>query len=264
MRSVFFLPVYNQVRELPRVLEELRGRPLACDEILLLDNGCDDGSERLVRESGFPFVDLPRNLGVGHGFMHAIDWALERRFDVFGSMAANGKMLASEMSRVVEPIRRDRADWVTGSRFLPGGSSPNLPAFRERAIPWVNRVAWLATGKRLTDATCGYRAFRLEILRRARFDWRAASLDGYGFEYYVYAKALRAPSLRCIEVPITMRYPEPGLRYSHIRPFVGWWDMLRPWAVARADGLGFGDAADVRPRAAPCARCGAPAEGAAR
>ena len=255
MRSVFFLPVYDQAQELPGVLRELRAAPLACDEILLVNNGSRDGSERLVRESGFPFLDLPRNLGIGHGFMHAIDWALAKGFDVFGSMAANGKMLPAEMGRLLDPIARGEADWVTGSRFLAGGVSPHLPAFRERAIPWVGRVAWLATGARVTDATCGYRAFRLAILRRARFDWHAPWLDGYGFEYYVYAKALREPALRCLEVPITMRYPPPGRRYTKIRPVVGWWDMLRPWAVARADGRGFGPETEPAPLPVPCPRC---------
>jgi glycosyltransferase involved in cell wall biosynthesis len=258
MRSVFFLPVYDQVQELPVVLGELRAAPLACDTVLFVDNGSRDGSERLVRESGFPFLRLPRNLGIGHGFMHAVDWALARGFDVFGSMAANAKMLPAEMTRVLAPLARGEADWVTGSRFLPGGRSPNLPAFRERAIPWVGLVARFATGARLSDATCGYRAFRLELLRRARFDWHAAWLDGYGFEYYAYAKALREPGVRCLEVPITMRYPPPGQRYTKMRPIVGWWDMLRPWLAARADRRGLRDGPGSPPLPAPCPRCGGP------
>lgn len=37
----------------------------------------------------------------------------------------------------------------------------------------------------------------------------------------------------------TMRYPESGKPYSKIRPGRGWYDMLKPWVVARCDRKGF-------------------------
>jgi dolichol-phosphate mannosyltransferase len=239
MKSVYFMPVYNQARELPGVLAELAATQLPCDTMLLVNNGSNDGSEALVHDSGYPFIDLPKNLGVGYSYIRALDWALERDYELFGTIASNGKMLASEMPRVMEPVLAGRADYVTGSRFLEGGQSPNLPRFRRRSIPMVNQFVRLLTGAQLTDATCGYRAFRLDLLRRANFDWHAQSLYGYGVEYYLYAKVVLDGGLRYTEVPITMRYPSGGQRYSHIKPFAGWYDMLKPWAVARLDGSGF-------------------------
>lgn len=237
--TLIFLPVWNQARELPLVLNELnRFRPNGID-FLLVNNGSTDGSEVLTRESGFPVVEIPTNLGIGHSFEVAFNWARGRGYEFFGSMAANGKMLASEVYRLVEPLREDRADYVTGSRFLPGGESPNLPLFRRLAIPGVNVVAWLATGQRVTDATNGFRVFRLGILEAAEFDLSAEWLRTYGFEYYIYAKALRDRRIRCIEVPSTMRYPEHG-SYSKIRPGSDWLAMLRPWVQARFDRSGFG------------------------
>jgi dolichol-phosphate mannosyltransferase len=170
--------------------------------------------------------------------MRAIDWALERGVEVFGAMAANGKMLPAEIPRLLAPILGGEADYVNGSRFLAGGGSPNLPEFRRRSIPLVNVFVRLATGARLSDATCGFRAFRLDLLRRAEFDWHAPWLHTYGFEYYLYAKILLDPVIRSVEVPVTMRYPEAG-RYSKIRPGRDWYAMLEPWLRARLDGRGF-------------------------
>jgi glycosyltransferase involved in cell wall biosynthesis len=238
MRVVFFAPVFNQVRELPRLLAELRDAALPGVELLLVNNGSSDGSEALVRESGHPFIDLPRNLGVGYAYIRALDWALEQGVEVFGAMAANGKMLPAEIPRLLAPIREGRADYVNGSRFLAGGGSPHLPGFRRRAIPMVNLLVHLATGTRLSDATCGFRAFRLDLLRRSDFDWHAPWLYTYGFEYYFYAKVLLDRGIRWTEVPVTMRYPEAG-RYSKIRPGRDWIAMLRPWLAARLDGKGF-------------------------
>jgi dolichol-phosphate mannosyltransferase len=238
MRSLFFSPVFNQAHELPRMLDELRSTNLACDEFMFVNNGSSDGSEDIVRRSGYKVIEIARNRGVGHSIVVAADYAMQNGFDVIGGMASNGKMLPSEMSRILDPIRAGQADYVTGSRFMNGGDSPNLPEFRRRAIPMVNHVVWATTGARVTDATCGYRAFRLDLLQRAEFDWRAEWLSTYGLEYYLYAKVILDRSVRWLEVPITMRYPPAG-RYSKIRPGRDWWAMLKPWAVARLDGKGF-------------------------
>ncbi len=144
-------------------------------------------------------------------------------------------MLAGELPRLLEPIRSGIADYVTGSRFLVGGSYPNLPWFRRGAIPLVSVAASVLTGKRLTDATNGFRAYRLDLLKSEHDRLQQKWLDTYSFEYYLYAKALIAPQVRCVEVPTTMRYPATG-SYSKIRPGRDWIAMLKPWVLARFDG----------------------------
>jgi len=238
MKSVVCIPVYNQVGELPQVLDEIRSSDRLCDTILLVNNGSRDGSDKLIQESGYPYLDLPRNRGIGYGLMTAVDWALENGYEIFGCMAGNAKMLPQEMGRLLGPILRDEADYVTGSRFVPGGESPNLPLFRRAAIPLVNLLVRLLTGALVSDATCGYRAMRLSIFRAASFDWHARWLDTYSFEYYIYAKVVLDGRWRWTEVPVTMRYPRKG-RYSKVKPFIGWYSVLKPWIVARFDGGGF-------------------------
>ena len=244
MKSVLFIPVYDQVTEFPTVLRELKETALPVDTVLLVNNGSHDGSEKLVAESGYEVINLVTNRGIGHSFMWAVDWALRHDYKIFSVIASNGKMLPSELNNVIDPVRRGEADYVTGSRFLAGGHSPNLPKFRQLSIPLVSFVVNSLYGVKLSDATCGYKAFNLDIIRRARFDWKARWLDTYGFEYYLYGKVLREPSLRWKEVPITMRYPARGQRYSKIKPFSGWYAMLKPWLIARFDGKGFNKASE--------------------
>src|SRR5690606_25130669 len=162
-RTLFFVPAYNQVRELPTVLDEIRTAALEEVDFLLVNNGSQDGSEDLIRDSGHPFLDIPKNRGIGYSYILALEWAIDHEYSYFGAMAANAKMLPSEIPRLLKPLRENRADYVTGSRFMEGGASPNLPSFRRATIPLVNVIAWLTTGQRLTDATNGFRAFRLSI-----------------------------------------------------------------------------------------------------
>ncbi|MBI3308850.1 MAG: glycosyltransferase family 2 protein [Candidatus Melainabacteria bacterium] len=235
MKSIFYCPVYNQINELPNFLEQLRQHKY-CDTVLLVNNGSTDGSEELIKKSGFPHIEIPQNLGVGYSYILALDWAIERNYKIFGTIASNGKMLSEEMGKILEPVLKDKADYITGSRFLKGGTSPNLPLFRRYGIPLVNIFVKLITGIQLTDATCGYRAFNLDIIRKAKFNWHAKWLYTYSFEYYLYAKVLLNSKIRWKEVPITMNYPSLGKNYSKIRPIIDWWPMLKPWLIAKIDG----------------------------
>ena len=239
MKSVFFITVFNEIDHLPALLDEVRACDIACDEILVVNSGSTDGSEKLVRESGFPYIDIPENQGANYATILAVDWALDHGFDIVGSISGNGKMLPSEIGTVLSPVLEGKADYVTGSRFLEGGSYINLPEFRRRSIPWVNRFVKLITGAALTDATCGYRAYKLELLRRADFDWHAEWLYNRGYEYYLYAKVILDAKVSWLEVPITSRYPGKGLPYSKIQPGRDWYEMLKPWVVARVDGQRF-------------------------
>lgn len=242
MKVLGFSPVYNQVHELPTLLRELETTAPPCAAFLLVNNGSNDGSERLIYESGLPYIEAEQNRGVGWAIIAATEWAAENGYDVVVGLASNGKMLPSEMGRVLAPILEGKADYVTGSRFLEGGAAPNLPTFRRRAIPVVNSLVRLATGSTVTDATCGYRAARVDILERAHFDWKAEWLWTYAWEPYVYGKVLSSrgdTAIRWAEVPITMRYPKPGKRYTKIKPGLDWLKMIYPFFWARLERAGF-------------------------
>jgi dolichol-phosphate mannosyltransferase len=197
-------------------------------DLLFIDDGSTDGSYEFLQGRGYRLIRHEKNIGIGYGIREAIRYGRENRYQIVVIMAANGKMLPSEIDRLVRPIEAGGFDYVQGSRYLPGGRSPNLPLFRRMTIRLFTIIVNLFTGYKGTDVTCGFRAYRLSLFDDPRFDLEQAWLDKYEMEYYIHYHVLKG-GYRVTDAPVSMVYPEERKNYSKIKPLVGWWSMIRPW-----------------------------------
>ncbi len=197
-------------------------------DLLFVDDGSSDGSGELLKSRGMTVVRHEQNRGVGAGIRTAVEYQKADPVDVLVVMAGNGKMIPSEIPRLVAPILEDKADYVQGSRYLEGGRSPHLPLFRKIAIRLFTAMTNAVLGFHGTDVTCGFRAWRLSILDDPSVDIDQEWLGRYEMEYYLHYRVCHL-GYRVVEVPVSMVYPKSGQNYSKIKPFVGWWSMIRPW-----------------------------------
>ncbi|MEW5701584.1 MAG: glycosyltransferase family 2 protein [Candidatus Zixiibacteriota bacterium] len=219
--------VYNEGEKLQATLARFPERRNY--DVIVMDDGSTDEARAIIDH--FPFVHLRHdtNRGVGAAFRTAFAYALERGYDIFIPMAGNGKMHPEDIPSLLAPILEDGYDYVQGSRYMPGGFHEHLPQFRKLAIPIVTRLIGLLIGYRGgTDITCGFRAYKLALIRDPRLDINQSWLDRYEMEYYIHYYAVTL-GYRITEAPVAMRYPASKKNYSKIRVFTGWWSMLRPW-----------------------------------
>jgi dolichol-phosphate mannosyltransferase len=85
----------------------------------------------------------------------------------------------------------------------------------------------LSVGRRVSESTNGFRAFRTSLLDDARIRLDQSWLDEYELEPYLYWKTIRL-GYRTEEVPVTKIYPPKSIGYTKMKPITGWWSMLRP------------------------------------
>lgn len=225
--------VYNEENRVGVFVEALK-RPGIVDAFVVVDDGSTDRSAELLRENGIQVLDQPHS-GLGAAIKHAIRHARANGFTVLVLFAGNGKDNPDEIPRVLAPILSGAADYVQGSRYLPGGSHANTPAFR---LVTIRILSWLFSvymRRPCTDLTNGFRAYRLSLLDDPRIDIEQDWLDNYEFEYYVHWYAYKL-GYRVAEVPVSKTYPGGKVPYSKIRPLTGWWRMLRPFVYL---GLGI-------------------------
>jgi dolichol-phosphate mannosyltransferase len=197
-------------------------------DLMVMDDGSNDGALESIPKDNWIHLRNETNQGIGSAMKRVFDYALENQYDVLVAQAGNDKDDPTEIPRLLEPIAADRADFVQGSRFLPGGGYGKTPAYRIIATRFVHPVLFsIFVGKRVTETTNGFRAFRVKLLRDERINWRQAWLDKYELEPYLLYKTIRLGYRHC-EVPVTKVYPPRKLGYTKMKPITGWWSIMRP------------------------------------
>ncbi|HEV2969566.1 MAG TPA: glycosyltransferase family 2 protein [Pirellulales bacterium] len=233
-RIIAIVPAYNEQQKIGQVVA--RTPRDIVDRLLVVDDGSIDRTAEVARSGGAEVLSLGRVLGVGSALRSGLQYARREGFEIAVIMAGNNKDNPAEIPRLLDPICAEQQDLVIGSRFLGGGGyGGDMPAYRKvatRLHPWLMS---LATRKRLTETTNGFRAVRLSCLDDPRIRLDQKWLDGYGLEVYLLYKMLVC-GYRHAEVPCTKIYPPKKLGITKMKPVVGWWDILRPVVLL---GLGL-------------------------
>ena len=226
LRTLVAVFVYNEGKKLRETLSRFPA-DFPHDVVVMDDGSTDDASDVL---QAFPFMNLrhPENRGAGAAVRTVIEFGLEKDYDVLVLIAGNAKMHPEDIPGLLQPIIDGTHDYVQGSRYLTGGRTENLPLFRRIMIPLFTLIVEWLTGNSGTDVTCGFRAYKLDILRRPEMDFRQSWLDQYEMEYYIHYYAIKL-GYRITEAPVAMTYPPEMKNYSKIRALAGWWSMIRPW-----------------------------------
>jgi dolichol-phosphate mannosyltransferase len=217
---------FNEKAKIVRVIERAAEAPIpGVTTFMVCDDGSTDGTADAVEASGVGVIRQGTRQGVGAAIRAVIHYARAEAYDVVVIMAGNDKDRPQEIPRLLEPIASGQADFVQGSRYLPGG---NMPFYRRVATQIVHPSLFsLVTGRRISDSTNGFRAFRVSMCDDPRINLEQSWLDAYELEPYLFFKAITL-GWKVTEVPVTKIYPAHELGYTKMMPIVGWWSILRP------------------------------------
>jgi dolichol-phosphate mannosyltransferase len=226
LRVMCGVGAYNEERTIGQVLA--RFEPGVVDEVIVVDDGSTDRTPEIVARAGVRCLRHETRQGVGASIKTAVAYARQQGYDVNVVMAGNGKDDPRQVPRLLAPILEEGYDYVQGSRYVPGGSAAHVPRQRAMMIHMLAAAYRLLTGFPSTDPSNGFRAYRFSLLDDPRLNIWQDWLDGYEMEHYINYLVLKL-GYRAIEVPVSKTYPgERGVRYSHVRWVVDWWQGVRP------------------------------------
>ncbi|HEX8959129.1 MAG TPA: glycosyltransferase family 2 protein [Solirubrobacterales bacterium] len=189
MRELVFIPAWNEEGSVATVIDDVR-RALPEADVLVVDDGSTDATAERARGAGALVASLPFNQGLGAALQTGYLYALREGYDCCAHLDADGQHPASEVARLLEEVRADRADLVIGSRYRDGGDvaggtqggsgnpqgdseAPGGPATGGDYRPTLSRrigtsvfrfFLTLATRQRFTDTTSGMRAANRRVM----------------------------------------------------------------------------------------------------
>ena len=126
-----------------------------------------------------------------------------------------------DIPNMLKPIFEENVDYVSGTRFIKKENYINNPIFRKLSIKALSIIFSLLFKKKITDATCGFRAFKIDKVIKYFYLFNKKKYYTYGYEYYSYGKMLTLKNIKTSEASVKMNYPSRG-KYSKIRPVIDW------------------------------------------
>lgn len=218
----------NEEYKINRVIDRIHQASNGIDAIIVVDDGSTDATSEVAKDHGAIVLSQSPRQGVGAAFRRAMEYAKDEGFDLAILMAGNNKDDPREIPRLLDPICDQDYDIVMGSRFIEGGGyGGDMPLYRKWATRLHPKIMSLFVGKKVTESTNGFRAFKLSILDDKRINLHQRWLDRYSLEVYMLWKLIKL-GYRHTEVPCTKIYPPRRLGYTKMTPIIGWWDIIRP------------------------------------
>jgi glycosyltransferase involved in cell wall biosynthesis len=131
-------------------------------DTLVVDDGSTDGtSEVASRHDRVYLARLERNCGHGVALRLGYQLASEHAAQFIVTLDADMQWDPVEIPVVLEPLVRDEADFVIGSRAL--GVAETDDSLRHAGVTVFARLVSLLTGTHVTDTSSGFRAMRAEV-----------------------------------------------------------------------------------------------------
>ena len=187
LRVLAFAPATNEAGKIGAVVSKIP-RDIVT-EIIIYDDGSTDRTGEEAAAQGARILRSETRRGVGATIREGIRYGRANGFEVMVVMAGNDKDDPKEIPRLLKPIEEDSADFMQGSRYLPGGGFGNMPYYRTVATRLVHPTLFSLIARRwITDSTNGFRAFRLSLFDDKRIDIEQDWLDRYELEPYIFFK----------------------------------------------------------------------------
>jgi dolichol-phosphate mannosyltransferase len=201
------IPVYNEERHLEAVVREVRRY---APEILVVNDGSTDRTpELLARQDGLRVVTHPQNRGYGAALISAFAYVLEHDFDVLVTMDCDGQHEPARIPVLLEAIHD--CDIVSGSRYLRDFRQDTLaPEDRRRINRQITQELNDRLGLNITDAFCGFKAYRTDALSRLRI-----TETGWGMPLQLWVQAAFL-GLRIKEVGVPRLYLDPNRAFGGV------------------------------------------------
>jgi glycosyltransferase involved in cell wall biosynthesis len=205
-RVSIIVPAYNEearIGESVRQIEEFRKRLPFDSELIVVDDGSQDGTSEVVRRlPGARLIRNERNHGKGYAVRMGVV-AARGEYVLFSDADLSAPI--GELDKLLAAAEANAADVAAGSRAVNRGLiGKHQSRTREAGGILFNWFVRVLLGLKLQDTQCGFKLFRrrtiLPVLERL-------TIDGFAFDVELLFLASRS-GLKILEIPVHWNHVE--------------------------------------------------------
>jgi dolichol-phosphate mannosyltransferase len=244
VQSLVVIPTYNEADNLaPIVAAIYDALPQAS---ILVDDASPDGTGAMAddlatRHATLHVLHRSGKEGLGTAYIAGFRYALDHHYDCVFAMDADFSHDPRYLPALLAAAHE--ADLVIGSRYVPGGATPDWGLSRRLISGFGNLYARTLLRLPTRDCTAGFKCYRRSALET--FDLDAIRLEGYAFQIETVYQAHRT-GLRIAEVPVVFPDRKAGkskmskaivaeaFTYALRRRFGGRAQGIRPASASQA------------------------------
>ncbi len=196
MKITVGIPSYNEEKNIAGIIQRLSE---IADTIIVCNDGSTDNTGKIAEKMGAVVINHERNLGYGGAIRSLFLKARELNCDMLVTLDSDGQHRLEDVLPVSEPIIKNQADLVIGSRFLKDDPE-NIPKYRKAGIKMITKLANVSLEESITDSQSGFRAYSKNVLSEV-----TPSEQGMGVSNEILMKSSKK-GFKIAEVPIVVSY----------------------------------------------------------
>ncbi|MGI0073202.1 MAG: glycosyltransferase family 2 protein [Nitrosotalea sp.] len=193
---VIGIPAYNEEKNIAKIIVKLQK---LSDKIIVCNDGSTDLTGEIAEKMGAEVINHKKNLGYGGAIRSIFLKAKDLDSDILVTFDADGQHRVEDIQTVIEPVIKNEADIVIGSRFI-NDDSKDVPQYRRLGIKAITDLTNTSIDTKLTDSQSGFRAYSKKVLKEI-----APSEYGMGVSTEILIKGSKK-GFKIKEVPIKILY----------------------------------------------------------
>jgi len=158
-KTLIIIPAYNEEESIGEVVKGIKDKYPELD-ILLVDDGSMDKTKDIAKGKVDFLISLPFHLGLGVALQTGYIFAEKNNYDFVIHFDADGQHLASEIEKLLIPLKEENYDFVIGSR---DSSEYRFSFFRKIASLSISKMLSLFLKLSIKDPTSGFRAMKRKV-----------------------------------------------------------------------------------------------------
>jgi len=204
MKTCVLIPSYNVGSIIGDVVKKIKDMDL---EVIVVDDGSTDDTEKVAADSGAVVVRHAQNLGKGASLKKGFDFILRTTdFDSVIIMDGDGQHSPKDIRKFILHAREQDDDIIIGNRM---DLTKDMPLVRILTNKIMSSVLSTLCKQRIPDTQCGFRLIRRGVLEKIKLE-----SSKYDLESELLIKASRK-NMKIASIPVESIYRD---ELSRIHP----------------------------------------------